>query len=171
MSNIHEQFENQRELARMQRRHHGAETALDKAEVRHNATFDWVYNMRFLAPLGLIMCVGWIGTNPIQTWLMSVLTFVVSMSIANVIAMAWDRLVGKFKEDVFIKTQHWWFTMFGLMIAAAGATIGPGMVMAGVIQAATPFVWLRWARHVMANTDYAHLKASYNEPTAPRLYE
>lgn len=172
MSNAHEQFQNQRELARLQRWHHGEETALDRAEIRHEAIYNWIMNARFLVPLGLIFCVGWIGNNPSAPWLLSVGTYCITMAIAFIIARIWDGIVGKFREDdVLIKTQHWWFTAFGLMIAAAGTTIGPGMVLAGIIQAATPYVWTRWARRVYQNTDYSRLKASMREPDAPRLYE
>lgn len=172
MSDVYTQFEQQRELARMQRRHHDAETALDKAEVRHNALVNWIMGARFFVPLGIILFVGGIGPNPGATFAASLIAYIVSTRLALAIAQFWDGIVGKFRDDVLVKTQHFWITTFGILTAFIGPAVGPGLVLTGIIQAVTPFIWLRWARHVYRNTDYSRMKAEAQiPPAAPRLYE
>lgn len=168
MSNAHEQFENQRELARMQRAHHGADQTLDRAEKRHDVIVGWVVAAFYWFPFLLITSASWISVRPLDGWIVGTTGAVISMTIARLCGNLMGALLGTFVDRIAVTTEHIILPICGVVLAVIGiAGYSPGIVFGGFVLMATPWVWTRWARHAYANTDYARMRAAMAQPQRP----
>lgn len=171
--NAHEQLQNQRAVAREQRRRHGADTSRDEAEVRHEAISDMVVNARDIVPFAsAVLFSGLFSSDPGGAWMGGMICVTVSVVIAKLAGRMMSAMLGRFRRHIQINTEHLWMTIGGGFTTLLGfATMSYGVALAGAVLLATPFVWTRWGRHIMANTDFARMQHAPAAASAPRIIE
>lgn len=163
----HEQFENQQELARMQRRHHGAETAIDRALPRHKRITALAYHTRNVGPLVASFLFGWIGQFGMLGIAFPFAATFAAMVISSVVQWFFDVITESFVEpNHFFENVGW--IICGLALIGIGFGVGqPGATIVGVFTLLIPLYWRRWYRHVYHNTEYSRLKRALEQPTPP----
>ncbi len=174
MSDAGLQFQNQRELARLQRRHHDAETALDRAEVRHEAIQGWVFSMRYWVPIALGVVLGGAASRePHNAWVATMGVLWGGLIVGTIFRNVADFLFSSFKPGIEYNAEDFAFTVIGAVFMCIMLSYGwNGAALFGFTMMARGFVFRRWARAVLNNTDYSRLKAQLRAPSAePRIVE
>lgn len=169
MSNPYEQFQNQKALARIQRRHHGADTTLDDAEERYEVIFKGVMAARYWHPIAFATVAGIVLPSPSPThWWVSLVGAAIWTWLAAVIGGVADAVAGWAHREIRPKTENIVFVIGGVALMLFGAlAFEAGPIAAGLNLALTPITWRRWARKRLARTDYARLKAQLQQPRRP----
>jgi hypothetical protein len=165
-------IEQQRAIGRVRRRAAGADTTYDDAEARHDAIHGYLLVAKFLGPVAFAATVGWIGLNPVVGWCISAYGAVAVYLVATLCAAFAHGLLEAFHPNAGHKTLHALMQAGGAGILVLGAAVvSLGAVLTGACLIATPPLWRRWERRVMANTDFARLRRARTEPSPPQILE
>jgi hypothetical protein len=168
----YEQYKQQRRAARFARAQQGRTTHLDHAEERHEAIGGFVENMRFFGAPILCLPLCAIVPDMIQYLAALAICYFVSWVVVRIPSLIVNAVLGAFFPSLSFWIETLGLSAAGIWLAVFGASHQAGaIVIAGLVFAAWPFVWLTWSRSVMGGTRYARLMQESNDPHPPRIIE
>lgn len=153
-----EQYNTQRELARMNRSRHGADMTLDRAEIRQDAMIDWLYAARYLLPLIVTALLAGIGPASSTTWMAGMSIVCTALFLGKIVGRMLDTLAGAFHDNLQFKTENLFFKLAAILLAAIGVgSASPGVAICGVALFFFPERWKRFGQKVIHNSDFERL--------------
>jgi hypothetical protein len=170
--NASEQFETQRELARMQRAHHGADSTLDDAEVRFRWIDKWLNFLRVIGPLAITALLSWISPSPGISWLFSCGVVLGAFFLGAWVGGFAAWISGPMANSIDRKIENGVYHATGIALAMLGvAAVSPGVALSGVGIFLFPSWCERFTDRVLGNSDYIRLRRDARQPPLSRIIE
>jgi hypothetical protein len=166
------QVRQQRAVARAQRAYQGQSTPLDAAEERFEAIAGRVGAMRrgFLFLVALL--VGWVGTEPGASLIVSLASVYVGFILGSLFGAIAHAISGAFRQNIKQEVE----AFFMIAAGAAGIALGSfgllGAMLTGAVMIGWSLIWPHWSKRVLTATDFIRLRQAQNHrEQAPAIME